>query len=29
MATSQTIGIDMPEDFPTTAHNAVNVKLVS
>jgi hypothetical protein len=29
MATSQTIGIDMPEDFPTTAHNAVNVKLGS
>jgi hypothetical protein len=29
MATSQTIGIDMPEDFPTTAYNAVSVKLRS
>jgi len=27
MAISQTIGIDMPNDFPTTAHDAVNTKL--
>jgi hypothetical protein len=27
MAISKTIGIDMPGDFPTTAHDAVNVKL--
>jgi hypothetical protein len=27
MVISQTIGIDMPEDFPTTAHNGVNDKL--
>lgn len=27
MALAQTIGIDMPEDFPTPAYNAVNVKL--
>ena len=27
MVISQTIGIDMPGDFPTIAHNAVNDKL--
>ena len=28
MAISQTIGVNMPDDFPTTAHNAVHVKLI-
>jgi hypothetical protein len=27
MAISKIIGIDMPDDFPTTAHDAVGVKL--
>lgn len=27
MAISKTIGIDMPDDFPTTPHDAVNLKL--
>jgi hypothetical protein len=27
MAISKTIGIDMPDDFPTSAHDAVGVKL--
>ena len=29
MAISRTIGIDMPDDFPTTAYDVVNAKLGS